>query len=159
MSNSGRADDATKLRRAIATLLQVFKVEDALSGDGPYARMNLSDLSVVLFLGDAGAPMTMGAVAAYLEARLSTAGTIVERLVKAELVKRERVEHDRRIVEISLTAAGTELYQETVEAQVRHCRSMLDALETADERKQLVALLDKVAGAAAAIRTRSAIDG
>jgi len=145
---------AESLREAIATLLQVFKVEEALSGEGPYARLNLSDLNVLLFLGASGEPQAMSAIAAALSAKLSTAGTIADRLVRAGLVERRRVEDDRRLVLLALTPAGAELHEETVAVQRRHCAAMLDVLSSDEEREQLLELLGKIAGAAAALRAR-----
>lgn len=143
---------ALRLRRVIASLLQVFKVEEAISPDSPYARLNVSDLNVVLFLGEAGGPVTMTAIASYLGARLSTAGSIADRLVKAGLAKRQRTEENRRIVLMSLTDDGRELHQSAVHMQVKHCQAMLDVLATDKERSELLLLLTKIADAADTIR-------
>lgn len=138
-------DQADELRAIVARILQMFKLEDALAPDNPYARMRLPDLNVVLFLGESTEPVTMGTIATFLDARLSSAGSIVERLFRARLARRERVEHDRRVVLVSLTPEGAALWQEIVTVQTGHCQAMLDALDSDSERAQLLAILSKIA--------------
>ena len=138
------------LRAAIGSILHVFKVEQAIAADGPYARLNMSDLGVVLFLGERGTPAKMSDIAAHLDSRLSSAGTIVERLIRDGLADRARIDSDRRLVLVALTEAGRALHQEVVAVQRRHCQAMLDALDDDAERETLVALMAKLAAAAMA---------
>lgn len=143
-----RAEEpAETLRIAIGAILQVFKIEQAIAADSPYARLNMSDLGVVLYLGERGSPAKMTEIASYLDARLSSAGTIVDRLIRDGLAGRERVDADRRVVLVGLTEAGRALHSDVVNTQRRHCAAMLDTLETDEERSALLMLLGKVAAA------------
>lgn len=75
-------------------------------------QMSLSELSECLFVGP------------------STASGIVERMVKAKLVVRERPENDRRSISLRLTPEAEELWSKIDERR----RTMLEPLNELDER-------------------------
>jgi DNA-binding MarR family transcriptional regulator len=136
---------AERLRIAIGRMLRVFKVEGASDPDSPYAALNLSDLTALSLVGERPGSI-MRDVAAELGSALSTATTVVDRLVNQGLVLRERVEENRRIVRLGLTDAGRDLYRRLNAMQTANCRAMLNALSP-DEQAAYLYLAEKIAAA------------
>jgi DNA-binding MarR family transcriptional regulator len=136
---------AERLRIAIGRMLRAFKIEGASEPDSPYAALNLSDLTVLVLVGERPGCI-MRDVAAELGSALSTATTVVDRLVRQGLVARERVEENRRVVRLTLTPAGADLHQRLAARQRTNCRAMLDALGP-DEQTAYLYLADKIAAA------------
>jgi DNA-binding MarR family transcriptional regulator len=107
------------------------------------------DVSGVLFrlaviLYEHVQPMTMGEVSKELDAPLSTATRMVDWLVSHQYVERSPDPDDRRIVRVSMTSAGREIYQEMnnlVADRLEHVLSLL----TPTERRQFISLLRKIA--------------
>jgi|SRR4051812_32874200 DNA-binding MarR family transcriptional regulator len=76
----------------------------------------------------------------------TTATRLVDRLAADGLVHRRRLESDRRVTVVELTAAGTELVDEIARRRRDFFRDVLRALEP-DEREELVRLTARAAGA------------
>ncbi len=98
---------------------------------------------VGVVLSRAKGPLTMGDLSASLEVPLSTATRMVDWLVDSGYVRRLSDPEDRRIVRVSLTKAGEDLYltinrflQQRIEEVLRHF--------TAEERRSLAYLLRKL---------------
>ena len=95
-------------------------------------------------LADGG--LMMGELAGRLGVAESTATRLVDRLQKARLAERIASDADRRCVVAQLTAAGRKLARE-LEASRRQYLAEILATLPADERRELVRLFEKVAGA------------
>lgn len=88
--------------------------------------------------------ITVALVSARVQLSPATVSRILDRLVKAELVTRERGETDRRRVKLALTAAGYERYQTLPTPLQERFLSRLASL-THEERRSLLAALQRTA--------------
>lgn len=91
----------------------------------------------------------MTALAAHLGLPLSTATHRVDRLVKKRICVRKRSAADRRVVEVSLTPKGRQMFEFFSLVRQTMVRDMLAPLSPA-ERQQLLRLMTKVRDKAAA---------
>jgi DNA-binding MarR family transcriptional regulator len=88
-------------------------------------------------------PITMGQLSKELVVPLSTATRIVDNLVAVGLVQRVADPEDRRVVRVTLSEEGRQLYRAVHEHLRQHIERLLSPLE-AGERDQLIVLLRKV---------------
>jgi DNA-binding MarR family transcriptional regulator len=93
-------------------------------------------------LADRG-PLTMTDLAEMLGVPLSTATRIVERLIDKGLAIRSRIEDDRRVVRVDLSAEGNRLHQIFLEHRRAASRVMLAPL-THGEREIFIELMTKI---------------
>jgi DNA-binding MarR family transcriptional regulator len=139
---------------AIRQLTRALKVAE---DHGPAARaaekLNPSDLAALLFIGDHESCIISN-VGDYLGLTATTTSSLVDRLVRKDLVTRSRTEENRRIARLALTAAGETLRQHAIADQMQHCHTMLAALDPA-ERPVLVSLMRKMASTADEIQRKS----
>ena len=133
MAPKSKADLAEELRSALGRLNRALKAEGLSNADHPYAKFNLSDLVVADLLVRQGTCI-MSDVARALGSPLSTATTVVDRLVKGGWVARARAETDRRSVRLSLTAEGRRLAALLKKQQLRTSQIMLAALKPQEQR-------------------------
>jgi len=95
--------------------------------------LSLPQLTVLNSIGDQ-APCMMTQVADQASLSLSSITLIVDKLVKMELVKRERSDEDRRVVYATLTEKGQKVYQ----AQIAHIHQVMrKILTTLNEEEQV----------------------
>lgn len=87
-------------------------------------------------------PALMSELADAMDIPLSTATSVVNRLVEKKQVTRQRSEEDRRIVRVHLTPAGQRLSQRMLEVHLEASKLLLEKL-TRDEQESLIALLRK----------------
>ena len=99
-------------------------------------------------LEEEGQDITVAKVSQQLQLSPATVSRIVDRLVRAHLVSRERARDDRRRVQLSLTAAGTERFGTLpTPMQERFVRRLMD-LDEAERRglleslRRITALMD-----------------
>ena len=138
--------DAERHRRAMSRLVRAFKVAGRIEAESPYATLNLSDQAALARIGSPPDAI-MRDVARELDAALSTATTVVDRLVKRGLVLRERDETNRRVVRLGLTPEGKRLLDRLFEEQRASSAAVLATLTPA-ERTLYLDLVDKIANAA-----------
>jgi DNA-binding MarR family transcriptional regulator len=100
------------------------------------------ELKVIHTLGKYG-PCNMGEIADRLMLALSSATSVVDKLVEKSLISRERPEGDRRIVKVALTPEGQDLYRIAREARMNMGRGMLSTLNK-QEQDELIALFRKM---------------
>jgi DNA-binding MarR family transcriptional regulator len=89
--------------------------------------------------------LTTGDLARRIGVEVPTVTRMTQRMEAAGLVTRERDEADRRVVRIALTPLGESLRGPVPAALDRVGARALQGLDD-DERRQLIALLDRVAG-------------
>jgi DNA-binding MarR family transcriptional regulator len=89
-------------------------------------------------------PMPMGELSKALDVALSTATRMVDELVNGGLAERVADPDDRRVVRVTLTKEGEELYQITTD-YMRTCIGQVFNNFTDEERTELVRLLRKAA--------------
>jgi DNA-binding MarR family transcriptional regulator len=87
--------------------------------------------------------ITMGELSHALEVPLSTATRIVDWLVKNEYARRVNDPDDRRVVRVTLTGDGQEIYRTINEFLLQRIHHFLDQF-TPDERENLRSLLSKI---------------
>ena len=139
------SDLAEALRVSFARLNRALKIEGVRDRNHPYARMNVPDL-VALDLIGRQENCIMRDVANEIDAPMSTVTSVIDRLVKSELVSRERGATDKRNIRLVVTKQGRKLLGALGEEQRRNCEVVLAALRP-KERGIFVALLGKVANA------------
>ncbi|MBO6940453.1 MAG: MarR family transcriptional regulator [Deltaproteobacteria bacterium] len=104
-------------------------------------------------IGEAGAEeaLTLAGLAQRVQLSSATVSRIIDRLVRAGLVSRERGTTDRRLVRIRLTEAGEDRFESLPKPLQEEFLQKLYALP-AEEREELVVALQRIAdlmGAAA----------
>ena len=144
LSQRGVVSDAqaTALDEGIAVLLQRFKLEPSIVAGSPYADLHVNDVGMLVIIAGTE-KWSVRKIAQSLGAPISTVSSALDRLEERGLIRRERLSGDRRMVHISLTAAGGRLVAKIRTHQVETCRSMLTRLGGPDRAAliRLVALL------------------
>jgi MarR family transcriptional regulator, organic hydroperoxide resistance regulator len=95
-----------------------------------------------LFFIDRQGEATMSKFADFLNAPLSTATGIVDRLVKSGYLSRERAETDRRIIVLRLTESGLAVVKE-MKATVLSYVGEIERGFSADEKAEAMRLISK----------------
>ena len=85
--------------------------------------------------------INMSDLAASIGISLPTLTGIIERMVKRELVAREKDDNDRRMVKVKLTSKGTKIIKKSHDQKREHLRPMITLLDT-DDRKSLLRILE-----------------
>ncbi|MGC8480724.1 MAG: MarR family winged helix-turn-helix transcriptional regulator [Acidimicrobiales bacterium] len=88
-------------------------------------------------------PHSMSALASALEISESSATSLVDRLVRAGVVERTRIEEDRRKVMVTLTASSHELIERFRESRLHRVADVLDVLDD-EELAELYRLFSKI---------------
>lgn len=136
---------AADMRDLVQDILKQFQSVNAAAANGPHVELNMQELRVVEHIGIEG-PRMMRELAEFLTVAVNTVTTIVDNLVRKELVTRQRSEEDRRVVRVELTEAGRVIYRSVADVNMRLFRSMLGAL-TEDEQEIFLVLFRKIARA------------
>jgi MarR family 2-MHQ and catechol resistance regulon transcriptional repressor len=106
---------------------------------GPGLEMTMGQLRLLFRLRHEG-PATMGSIAKAADRSLQSATALIERIERQGLVRRERREEDRRIVECCITEAGRQLVDEIAGHRAATLRQALSVLGP-EELAQLHGLL------------------
>lgn len=125
-------------------LVLIRKMQDKTGSELLTSLGNLSmqELNVINIIGD-NEPCIMSEIAKQVSLSLSSVTGIVDKLVKAKLVKRIRSEEDRRIVRGSLTQEGRKIYQIQIEHMQAVLRAILNKLSVA-EQENFLTLFQKI---------------
>ncbi len=105
-------------------------------------ELSAQDWRALPTLADHGR-MTMTDLSEALGVPLSTATRLVERLIQKGLVTRSRIEDDRRVVRVELSAEGKEMQKTFLGKRLEMSRSMLTPL-TPGEREIFIELMRKI---------------
>ena len=137
---SSQTELADRLHSAAIHVLRRVAREDTASGLGGPA---LSALSVVVF----GGPLSLGKLAEAEQVTPPTMTRTVQGLEARELVRREKDESDRRIVNIHATPKGVEVLQAARARRVAALASSLAGLGERDVRtlERAASLLERAA--------------
>lgn len=87
-------------------------------------------------------PSLMSEFADFMDIPLSTATSVINRLVEKKQVVRQRSEEDRRIVRVHLTPAGQRLSQRMLDVHLEASKLLMEKLSR-DEQQTLINLLRK----------------
>ncbi len=119
------------LYEAIQRLTQALKSAETQRIRAWQEKLNHSDVLAVQCIGERGTCI-LNEVASHLHVSPTTASTIIDRLVRKDLVSRRRSEANRRIVELRLTESGQALHDELADLLMRQCAIMLRAVPESD---------------------------
>lgn len=131
-----------RVRNEISRMLQEFRLEHSLPVNHPYSKLSAVELTFILFLGDNG-PQNMSSLASHLRIPLTTATSMVDRLVKKKFVVRKAVKDDRRVVLIDLQTEGLKLHKMAKKTQLSQVEQMLAHLNPS-EKNQFLFILSKI---------------
>lgn len=135
---SSASNDLPSDGLADALIQTTFEVTGVLSRIGAEHDLSLTQLRVLGILRERRPRVTD--LAAHLGLDKSTISGLIDRAERRGHVVRERSTHDRRAVEVLLTAEGRELTHRMYDAAHRELTPMLDALDP-DQRARLELLL------------------
>ena len=143
MTHIPQSHTEERVQQLAQYLLLLRKMQDRSSAEfiASLGRLSMQELNILNIIGD-NDPCIMSDIAKQASLSLSSVTIIVEKLVKAKLVKRIRSEEDRRIVRGSLTPEGKKIYQVQIEHMHKNIRKILDAL-TAEEQESLLKIFQK----------------
>ncbi|MDE2314632.1 MAG: MarR family transcriptional regulator [Elusimicrobia bacterium] len=137
--------DANDKARRLAQELQVL-VDSAENAERATAELveNLSrqELRTLRAVGQCSCPIMSG-IAAVVRLSLSSVTGLIDRLSKKNLVRRDRSNDDRRVVQVALTEEGRAVHEAVSAARAAFAQNALKALSPA-EQETLTALLGKV---------------
>ncbi|MFQ6672120.1 MAG: MarR family winged helix-turn-helix transcriptional regulator [Candidatus Tectimicrobiota bacterium] len=128
---------ARELNRHINSLVERFIYAEATTG--PSAELSRQEIIAVRLLGFHGR-RTMTRLAAEAGVAGATMTGIVDKLVARGLVRRQRRSGDRRVVEVTLTPRGEEVFADILELHMRLAREMLLALDEGEQEAMLMTL-------------------
>lgn len=107
--------------------------------------LSAQEIQVLLTCGRHG-PCIMSEISDEIHLSLSSVTGIVDKLEGKKLVRRDRSNEDRRIVQVELTDEGRRLHKLALDGHIQFAHSMLKALDP-QEQDVLVKLFRKVAEA------------
>jgi MarR family transcriptional regulator, organic hydroperoxide resistance regulator len=107
------------------------------------SQLTVLQLQSLIFIKKEGT-VTMGNIADKFKVSLPTATVFSDKLVNMGIVKRARSESDRRIVNISLTAKGENLFKKAMKQRHQKINKVLSYLSLED-KKQLLSILKNLA--------------
>lgn len=130
------------LRAGIDVMMRTLKIADKPGGRPPPIRLNPSDAEALLFI-DQHPGCISADVGRHLGVVPTTMSAVLDRLTKAELIRRDRVEENRRVVILNPTDKGIALARAVIEERERHCAEMLSFLPE-DQRDPFVSAVTKI---------------
>jgi DNA-binding MarR family transcriptional regulator len=138
------SDPTERLQLAVTSIMRALKVaEPALQKSHGQLKLAPSDVQALQFIAVNPGAMS-GALAQSLGVVPTTATSIVDRLVRRGLVRRDRPETNRRAVALTLTTAGKAAAKRLAEEERAASRAMLDALAP-EEHEPIVSAMERVA--------------
>lgn len=138
-----------ELSDAVLTASRVLVAIAATSLRGIEDQVTLTQYRTLVVLQGRG-PQTLQALADELQVVPSTATRMCDRLVKKGLIARASVADNRRVVELSITAAGTEIVNAVTRVRRRELRKIVGRM-TPTSRASLIDALEEFASAAGEI--------
>lgn len=117
--------------------VQLFRdinaMEERAVKNGDCQNLTRNDMHVIEAIGD-GEPKNMTSVAKALSVTTGTLTIAVNSLVKKEYVNRVRSEADRRVVLVSLTAAGRKAYRQHQHFRAQMIENITSCLNEEESR-------------------------
>lgn len=135
-------DKAIQVRQYIGELIHRFMIVQNRFLQTSAAGLTNLELRAVSFVGDRKRCI-MREVSDYLMVPKNNLTAMMNKLVRKEVIVRERTEEDRRVVYVSLTAKGLELYEQINDSYLDLSKGMLNALEK-DEQELMIKVLHKI---------------
>jgi DNA-binding MarR family transcriptional regulator len=123
-----------KLAIAFERFTRRFKVAEAAAV--MQNSLNALDIQALLFIDD-NPECNLGDVARHLQVALTTMSSSVDRLVRRDMIERQRPEANRRSVALTITTKGSQAVAGYVDGYRASCKAMLQALDTVDQTEFL----------------------
>ncbi|WP_421616665.1 MarR family winged helix-turn-helix transcriptional regulator, partial [Agrobacterium tumefaciens] len=98
--------------------------------------LNPLDIQALLFI-DEHPECNLGDVARHLQVALTTMSSSADRLVRREMIERQRPEANRRSVALRITDKGQQVVAGYIDGYRASCKAMLRALDTVDQTEFL----------------------
>jgi DNA-binding MarR family transcriptional regulator len=98
---------------------------------------------ILILLAQNEKPVTMSELSAELNVPMSTATRIVDWLVRGDMVERVNDPSDRRVVRVSMSKSGRELYETGMGYNKQRIADLLKDFSS-EERAQLLKLMNKL---------------
>ena len=127
-------DQIEQLAVAFERFTRRFKVTEAAAA--MQNSLNALDIQALIFIDEHPA-CNLGDVARHLQVALTTMSSSVDRLVRREIIERQRPETNRRSVALSLTDKGHQAVAGYIDGYRASCKAMLEALDPADQENFL----------------------
>ena len=122
--------------------LQRFLLKGLVGSASNLKNMSLSQLNVLMFL-ETRDHVRMKDIGVKLGIKPSSVTNLVDRLIKAELVKRSCDPEDRRVVEVSLSENGKNLIEEVRKTDRKHWEKVIGKIDE-KEYEQLLRIIKKM---------------
>lgn len=127
----------------IASIFKVSRfMRETTSHDHTMSALTLLQMQALVYL-KRNINAQMSEIAQEFHIELPSATSLINTLVKAQLVRRHTDEEDRRLVRVSLTNAGDNLLEKALEKKCQHMQRSLSYLSSKD-KGQLLAILEKI---------------
>lgn len=123
-----------KLATAFERFTRRFKVAEAAAV--MQNSLNPLDIQALLFIDD-HPECNLGDVARHLQVALTTMSSSADRLVRREMIERQRPEANRRSVALTITSKGKQAVGGYIDGYRASCKAMLQALDAVDQTEFL----------------------
>lgn len=114
-------------------------MKEEMTFDSDTLQLTVLQFQTLIFIKKNKATL-MGNIADKFKISLPTATVLTDKLATVNLIKRDRSEIDRRIVNVSLTEKGESLLKEAMKQRHKKISKMLSYLRSED-KKQLLRIL------------------
>lgn len=138
---ASHTEQLRQLTIAFERFTRRFKVAEATAVMSN--SLNALDVQALLFIDD-NPGCKLGDVARHLQVALTTMSSSTDRLVRRNMIERQRPETNRRSVALTLTQAGKDTVAGYMEGYQDACSAMLEPLDPA-ERADFLRLTLKIA--------------
>jgi DNA-binding MarR family transcriptional regulator len=135
-------DKIIRLNAYIMKLIHRFMIVQNRFLQKSAAGLSNSELRIISFIGDSKRCI-MREISDHLMIPKNNLTAIMNKLVRKEVVARERTEEDRRLVYVSLTEKGQELYQQIISSYLDLSQGILSPLEP-EEQELVLTTLKKI---------------
>lgn len=129
-----------RLRELLVEIGRRRSLRDPITNLG--LELTSPQLHAVMWLGEDG-PLPVSVLARRIGSPLPACTGIVDRLQRMDLAKRERPEHDRRVVLVRLTAKGRRVF-ERAQALFDEQLTMTLSLLSPDDQDAILAILGRL---------------
>jgi DNA-binding MarR family transcriptional regulator len=130
--------------KQISDLISIMHREmvDKLNSMVPQKNIHISHLIILEYLKEKGVS-NMSALSKALKLTMGAATTIIDKMVELKLVRRNRPEKDRRIVEVVLTGRGRNTAVKFSKYRLSMIKDIFSVL-TENDKKAYLKLLKKI---------------
>jgi DNA-binding MarR family transcriptional regulator len=144
MTNKIKPNLEERIQQLAQCFLALRKMQDKTGAEfiASLGNLSMQELGVINIIGD-NEPCIMSEIAKQASLSLSSITVIMDKLVKAKLVKRVRSDEDRRIVQGALTPKGHDIYKVQIAHMHEIVRKMLNPLSV-EEQESLLSIFCKL---------------